>query len=66
MGSGVLKREVDLIGAVAYGVGIIVGTGVYALIGKAAGHAGNTVWASLVCAYSCWGPWYAPSRTLPY
>jgi APA family basic amino acid/polyamine antiporter len=45
-----LKREVGLAGAVSYGVGIIVGAGVYALIGKAAGHAGNSVWLSFVLA----------------
>jgi APA family basic amino acid/polyamine antiporter len=50
MGSIALKREIGLIGAVAYGVGIIVGAGVYALIGKAAGQAGNSVWLSFILA----------------
>jgi APA family basic amino acid/polyamine antiporter len=50
MSSGVLKREVGLLGAFAYGVGIIVGAGVYALIGRAAGHAGNSVWMSFILA----------------
>ena len=46
MSAGSLKKEIGFLSAVAYGVGIIVGAGIYALIGKAAGHAGNTVWAS--------------------
>jgi len=50
MTSDGLRREVGLAGAVAYGVGIIVGAGVYALIGKAAGHAGNAVWISFILA----------------
>ncbi|MCP8322326.1 MAG: amino acid permease, partial [archaeon] len=50
MGSGALKREIGLAGAVAYGVGIIVGAGVYALIGRAAGQAGNSVWLSFILA----------------
>jgi len=50
MDSGALKREIGLLGAVAYGVGIIVGAGVYALIGRAAGQAGNSVWVSFVLA----------------
>jgi len=50
MNSNSLKREVSFAGAVAYGVGIIVGAGIYALIGRAAGHAGNSVWASFILA----------------
>ncbi|MFQ6075267.1 MAG: hypothetical protein ACE5Z5_03905 [Candidatus Bathyarchaeia archaeon] len=38
-----LKREVGLIGLSAYGVGMILGAGIYALIGIAAGIAGNSV-----------------------
>jgi APA family basic amino acid/polyamine antiporter len=45
-----LRREIGLFGAVAYGVGTIVGAGVYALIGVAAGRAGNAVWLSFVIA----------------
>jgi len=48
--SGMLKREIGLGGAMAYGVGIIVGAGIYGLIGKAAGHAGNSLWISFVLA----------------
>jgi APA family basic amino acid/polyamine antiporter len=45
-----LKREIGLFGAVAYGVGIILGAGIYALIGKASGMAGNAVWLSFLLA----------------
>ncbi|MDW5562230.1 MAG: amino acid permease [Methanomassiliicoccus sp.] len=45
-----LRREVGLFGAVAYGVGTILGAGVYALIGVAAGAAGNAVWLSFAIA----------------
>ncbi len=50
MGSGGLKREIGLGGAIAYGIGIIVGAGIYALIGKAAGYAGNSIWISFISA----------------
>jgi APA family basic amino acid/polyamine antiporter len=43
-----LKREIGLFEATAYGVGIILGAGIYALIGKAAGIAGNAVWLSFL------------------
>lgn len=45
-----LRRDVGLFGAVAYGVGTILGAGVYALIGIAAGKAGNAVWLSFAIA----------------
>jgi APA family basic amino acid/polyamine antiporter len=41
-----LKRELGLFEAVAYGVGVILGAGVFALIGQAAGMAGNSLWVS--------------------
>ena len=41
-----LKRELGLIEITLSGVGIILGAGIYALIGKAAGLAGNAVWLS--------------------
>jgi APA family basic amino acid/polyamine antiporter len=50
MVTGGLRREVGLFGAVAYGVGTILGAGVYALIGIAAGKAGNAVWLSFAIA----------------
>jgi APA family basic amino acid/polyamine antiporter len=41
-----LKRELGLFEITLSGVGIILGAGIYALIGKAAGLAGNSVWIS--------------------
>ncbi len=41
-----LKRALGLFEATLYGVGIIVGAGIYALIGKVCGLAGNAVWIS--------------------
>ncbi len=41
-----LKRKLSLFSATLYGVGIIVGAGIYALIGKVCGLAGNSVWLS--------------------
>jgi len=43
-----LKRELGLFQAVAAGVGIILGAGIYVLIGQAAGVAGNAVWLSFL------------------
>jgi len=41
-----LKRELGLLEVTLDGVGIILGAGIYALVGKAAGLAGNAVWIS--------------------
>ncbi len=41
-----LKRELGLIEITLSGIGIILGAGIYALIGKAAGLAGNSIWLS--------------------
>jgi len=41
-----LKRELGLFEAVFYGLGIIIGAGVYVLIGEAAALAGNALWLS--------------------
>lgn len=41
-----LKREIGFFDAVVYGVGLIIGAGIYALIGKGAGLAGNSLWLS--------------------
>lgn len=41
-----LKRSLGLFEVVFYGIGVIIGAGIYALIGKAAGLAGNMVWAA--------------------
>jgi APA family basic amino acid/polyamine antiporter len=45
-----LKREIGLKEAVIYGVGVILGAGIYALLGEAAGIAGNALWLSFVFA----------------
>jgi len=43
-----LKRELGLLEVTLSGVGIILGAGIYALVGKAAGLAGNAVWLSFL------------------
>ncbi len=45
-----LKRDVTLGTAILYGIGIILGAGVYALVGEAAALAGNSLWISFVLA----------------
>ena len=39
-----LKRRMGLFQLTMYGVGLILGAGIYVLIGEAAGFAGNSVW----------------------
>jgi len=41
-----LKRHMGLFQLTMYGVGLILGAGIYVLIGEAAGFAGNSVWIS--------------------
>ncbi|MFC1751061.1 APC family permease [Pseudomonadota bacterium] len=43
-----LKRELSLFDVTVAGVGIILGAGIYALIGVAAGEAGNATWLSFL------------------
>ncbi|MFH0832365.1 MAG: APC family permease [Candidatus Aenigmatarchaeota archaeon] len=43
-----LKKELGLFEATVYGVGIILGAGIYALIGESAGLAGNALWMSFI------------------
>jgi APA family basic amino acid/polyamine antiporter len=43
-----LRRELGLVAVTLSGIGIILGAGIYALIGTAAGNAGNAVWLSFV------------------
>jgi APA family basic amino acid/polyamine antiporter len=43
-----LKRELGLFQTTLIGVGIIFGAGIYALLGKAAGLAGNEVWLAFL------------------
>ena len=45
-GEGGLRRELGLAGVTASGIGIILGAGIYALLGEATGLAGNAVWLS--------------------
>ena len=45
-----LRRNVDLFQAVMYGVGLILGAGIYVLIGDVAGIAGNAMWISFIVA----------------
>jgi APA family basic amino acid/polyamine antiporter len=45
-----LKRNVNLFQAIMYGVGLILGAGIYVLIGDVAGLAGNAMWVSFTIA----------------
>jgi APA family basic amino acid/polyamine antiporter len=43
-----LKRTIGTFEATIFGVGIILGAGIYSLIGPAAGSAGNSLWLSFI------------------
>jgi len=45
-----LRRALGLVECTLMGVGVILGAGIYALVGKAAGLAGNAVWLSFALA----------------
>lgn len=45
-----LKRELGLFQTTICGVGIIIGAGIYVLLGIAAGYAGNAIWISFLIA----------------
>ncbi len=45
-----LKRELGLVSATVFGISVIVGAGIYALIGAATAIAGTGVWLSFVIA----------------
>ena len=45
-----LKRALGVFHLTLVGVGMIVGAGIYVLIGEAAGHAGNAMWISFLIA----------------
>jgi APA family basic amino acid/polyamine antiporter len=45
-----LRRELNLFQAVMYGVGLILGAGIYVLIGDVAAMAGDAMWLSFVIA----------------
>ena len=42
-----LKRHMGLFQLTMHGVGLILGAGIYVLIGEAAGFAGNALWIAL-------------------
>ncbi len=50
MGKKELKRTLGLWDVLMFGVGGIVGAGIYAIIGQAAGLSGNMLWASFIIA----------------
>ena len=43
-----LSRHIGLFHLTMYGVGLILGAGIYVLIGEAAGFAGNSLWISFI------------------
>lgn len=43
-----LKRHITLWPLVLYGIGDILGAGIYGLVGKAAGHMGNAAWMAFL------------------
>ncbi len=45
-----LERSISLPQAILYGIGVIIGAGIYSLIGVAAGITGNLLWLSFVIA----------------
>jgi APA family basic amino acid/polyamine antiporter len=45
-----LKRTISLFQATVFGIGLILGAGIYSIIGEAAGIAGNMVWISFIIA----------------
>lgn len=47
-----LRRHIGTLEAVFYGLGIIIGAGIYVLIAPASGEAGNAVWLSFLIAAS--------------
>ena len=45
-----LKRSIGLFQAITYGVGLILGAGIYVIIGDVAAIAGNAMWISFIFA----------------
>lgn len=45
-----LKRSVTLLQAIMYGIGLILGAGIYVLIGDVAAISGNAMWISFLLA----------------
>ena len=48
-----LKRNMGLFHLTMYGVGLILGAGIYVLIGEAVGIAGDSVWIAFVFRFNC-------------
>lgn len=46
-----LKRHITLLPLIFYGVGDVLGSGIYGLIGKVAGQMGNFVWLAFLAAF---------------
>ncbi|MBW2972037.1 APC family permease [Candidatus Woesearchaeota archaeon] len=65
-----LKREVGLFGATMYILGVIIGAGIYVIIGKAAGITGSSLWFAFLLAAviaACTGLSYAElASAFPY
>lgn len=45
-----LKKELSLFQTTLYGVGIVIGAGIYVLLGQGAGITGNSIWISFIIA----------------
>ncbi|RYZ75481.1 MAG: amino acid transporter, partial [Proteobacteria bacterium] len=45
-----LERHIGLIALTLYGVGDILGAGIYGLVGKAAGQMGNAIWVAFLAS----------------
>lgn len=45
-----LRRHIGLLALTLYGIGDILGAGIYGLVGKAAGHMGNAVWLAFLAS----------------
>ena len=43
-----LRRDINLFTLVMYGIGVIIGAGIYVLIGKATAITGNSVWLAFL------------------
>jgi APA family basic amino acid/polyamine antiporter len=48
LGMAKLKRELGLFSTTLYGIGVIIGAGIYALIGEGAALAGNMMWLAFL------------------
>jgi len=46
-----LQRHIGLFALTLYGIGDILGSGIYGLVGKAAGHMGNLLWLGFLVSF---------------